>query len=194
MLLRLLTSAQRSRLCPAGRTDIAVASGRGIAYETLSKQAGTGSMKDVWFESFRPGDEVVSPGVTLTEADIIEFAFKYDPQPFHIDKLAAERNIYGGIIASGWQVMAMAFRMLMHTNIFGEASLGSPGVDELRWRKPVRPGDTIRTRARVRETRPSQSKPDRGLVTVDYEVLNQKDEVVMTLSAMQMLRRRPGGR
>lgn len=148
-------------------------------------------MSEVWYESFKVGDTIRSPGKTLSEAEIIDWAFKYDPQPFHIDKTAAEESIYGGIIASGWQVAAVAFRMLMHTNIFGNASLGSPGLDELRWRQPVRPGDTIRTISRVTETRVSKSKPDRGLVTLSYEIVNQNDEVVTSFKAVQLLRRRP---
>lgn len=148
-------------------------------------------MSEVWYESFKVGDTIRSPGKTLSEAEIIDWAFKYDPQPFHIDKTAAEESIYGGIIASGWQVAAVAFRILMHTNIFGNASLGSPGLDELRWRQPVRPGDTIRTIARVTETRVSKSKPDRGLVTLSYEIVNQNDEVVTSFKAVQLLRRRP---
>lgn len=148
-------------------------------------------MSDVWYESFKVGDTVRSPGKTLSEAEIIDWAFKYDPQPFHMDKTAAEESIYGGIIASGWQIAAVAFRMLMHTNIFGNASLGSPGLDELRWRQPVRPGDTISTIVRVTETRTSKSKPDRGLVTLSYEIVNQKDEVVASFKAVQLLRRRP---
>ena len=148
-------------------------------------------MSEVWYESFKVGDTVRSPGKTLSEAEIIDWAFQYDPQPFHIDKTAAEESIYGGIIASGWQIAAVAFRMLMHTNIFGNASLGSPGLDELRWRQPVRPGDTISTVVRVTETRVSKSKPDRGLVTLSYEIVNQNDEVVASFKAVQLLRRRP---
>ena len=148
-------------------------------------------MSEVWYESFKVGDTVRSPGKTLSEAEIIDWAFQYDPQPFHIDKTAAEESIYGGIIASGWQVAAVAFRMLMPTNIFGNASLGSPGLDELRWRQPVRPGDTISTVVRVTETRISKSKPDRGLVTLCYEIVNQNDEVVASFKAVQLLRRRP---
>ena len=148
-------------------------------------------MSEVWYESFKVGDTVRSPGKTLSEGEIIDWAFQYDPQPFHIDKTAAKESIYGGIIASGWQIAAVAFRMLMHTNIFGNASLGSPGLDELRWRQPVRPGDTISTVVRVTETRVSKSKPDRGLVTLSYEIVNQNDEVVASFKAVQLLRRRP---
>jgi acyl dehydratase len=148
-------------------------------------------MSEIWFESFTLGQTFRSGGKTLSEAEILDFAFRYDPQPIHIDKPAAEAGPYGGLISSGWQTMAVAFRMFMELKPFGQASLGSPGVDELRWLKPVRPGDTIRMEAEVVEIRPSASRPDRGGVTVAYRVLNQKDETVMTLKAVQLLRRRP---
>jgi acyl dehydratase len=145
-----------------------------------------------WFEDFAVGDEFRSPGLTLTEAQIVDFAWRYDPQPFHIDRTAAEQSPYGGLIASGWQLGSVMFRLFLMSNPFGDASLGSPGVDELRWHLPARPGDTVRTVARVIEVRPSQSRADRGLVTVRYELRNQKDELVMSLKAVQLVRRRPG--
>jgi len=144
-----------------------------------------------WFEDFAVGDEFRSPGLTLTEAAIVDFAWRYDPQPFHIDRTAAEQSPYGGLIASGWQLGSVLFRLFLMDNPFGEASLGSPGVDELRWHLPARPGDTVRTVARVVEVRASQSRADRGLVTVRYELRNQKDEAVMSLKAVQLVRRRP---
>ncbi|MBM3492484.1 MAG: MaoC family dehydratase [Alphaproteobacteria bacterium] len=148
-------------------------------------------MQQRWFEDFAVGDEFRSPGLTLTEAAIVDFAWRYDPQPFHIDRTAAEQSPYGGLIASGWQLGSVLFRLFLMDNPFGEASLGSPGVDELRWHLPARPGDTVRTVARVVEVRASQSRADRGLVTVRYELRNQKDEAVMSLKAVQLVRRRP---
>ncbi len=145
-----------------------------------------------WLEDFEVGQSFRSPGKTFTEAEIVDFAFTYDPQPFHMDKGAAEASIYGGLIASGWQLGAVAFRLLTMMNLFGRASLGSPGVDNLRWLKPVRPGDTITTVVTVRDVRPSRSKPDRGVCYLDYRIENQHGEVVMTLGAPQLLRRRPG--
>ena len=148
-------------------------------------------MSAAWFESFSVGQEFRSAGKTISEAEILDFGFRYDPQPIHIDKTAAERGHYGGLIASGWQTTAVGFRLFMALDPFGEASMGSPGVDELRWLKPVRPGDTIRMEARVIEAKASRSKPDRGIVTIAYTILNQNDEAVMTLKAAQLLRRKP---
>ena len=148
-------------------------------------------MSEVWFESFMVGQEFRTPGKTISEGEVLDFAFRYDPQPIHIDKTAAEKGLYGGLIASGWQTTAVGFRLFMSLNPFGEASMGSPGVDELRWLRPVRPGDTIRMVARVVEVKPSRSKPDRGIVNIAYSILNQNDEEVMTLKAAQLLRRKP---
>jgi len=147
--------------------------------------------RDRYFEDYTTGEEVRAPGVTLTEADVIEFAFRYDPQPFHIDKTAAEHSIYGGLIASGWQVAILAFRMLVQTGLFGRGSLGSPGLDAVRWHLPVRPGDTIYPVATVAETRASKSKPDRGVVTLIYRVDNQAGETVMTWQGVQLVAKRP---
>lgn len=147
-------------------------------------------MKTRWFEDFRVGDSFRSPGLTMTEAEIIDFAFRYDPQPFHIDRTAAEASLYGGLIASGWQLGSVMFRLFTMTDPFGAASLGSPGVDRIRWLKPVRPGDTVRTVATVTQVRAS-SKPERGVAVIAYELLNQHDEVVMSMSGAQLLRRRP---
>ena len=136
------------------------------------------------------GEEIRSPGKTLTEAEIVEFGFRYDPQPFHIDKQAAGASIYGGLIASGWHIGSVAFRLLTMTDVLGEASLGSPGIDELRWLKPVHPNDTLTTIVRITEMRPSRSKPDRGIVVMAYRIVNQDEETVMTMQAMQLIRRR----
>ncbi len=143
-----------------------------------------------WYEDFTVGEEIRSPGKTLTEAEIVEFGFRYDPQPFHIDKQAAGASIYGGLIASGWHIGSVAFRLLTMTDVLGEASLGSPGIDELRWLKPVRPNDTLTTIVRITEMRPSRSKPDRGIVVMAYRIVNQDEETVMTMQAMQLIRRR----
>ena len=144
-----------------------------------------------YFDDLSVGDVFESQGKTVSESEILEFALKYDPQPFHMDVEAARESIYGGLIASGFQTLALAFRMLFQEGVFTGTSLGSPGLDELRWVKPVYPGDTIRNRGEVIELKPSRSKPDRGMVRVQYTVLNQDDEPVMTLSALHILSRRP---
>ena len=145
----------------------------------------------MFFEDFKVGDEFTSPGITLTESQIIDFALRFDPQPFHVDVNAAVAGPFGGIIASGFHTAALSFRLFWQTGVLGEASLGSPGIDELRWLKPVRPGDTLSLAVEVIEARPSQSKPDRGSIKVRYRMTNQKSEEVMTMVGWGMVLRRP---
>jgi acyl dehydratase len=145
----------------------------------------------MYLEDFKAGDEFASPGITLTEAQIIEFALTFDPQPFHVDASAAASGPFGGLIASGFHTAALTFRLFWQTGVLGEASLGSPGFDELRWLKPVRPGDTLRVVARVVDVTRSRSKPDRGAVKMAYTTMNQHGEPVMTLVAIQLVKARP---
>ena len=144
----------------------------------------------LYFEDFTPGRRFKSPGCTLSEGQILDFAFSYDPQPFHLDKSAPD-NPYGGIIASGFQTLLVGFRMFYQSNIINHCSMGSPGMDELRWLKPVRPEDSLHVEAEVLEQRPSSSKPDRGTVTIAYAVVNQEGETVMTYRVVHIFRRRP---
>lgn len=145
----------------------------------------------LYLEDFTPGDTHEFPGrYTFTRDAIVGFAREYDPQPFHVDEEAASRSIYGGLIASGWQTVWVTFRLAVDGLIGRVASMGSPGVDEIRWLAPVRPGDTVRVRAEVLEVRPSRSKPDRGLVRVRYETSNQRDELVLTMVGMGIFGRR----
>ena len=148
-------------------------------------------MTDLYLEDFKPGDRFESRGRTVSEAEIIDFALRYDPQPIHIDAEAAKRSPYGGIIASGFHTMGMAFRLAWDTGVLSACSLGSPGIDEVRWLKPVRPGDTLRTVVEIVDARPSASKPDRGVCRFRYDVYNQNDEQVMTMTAVQIVARRP---
>ncbi len=145
-----------------------------------------------WFEDFSPGDVFEFGDYLMTEAAILEFAGKFDPQAFHTDAAAAKESIFGGLIASGWHTCGAAMRMMVEGYIPANASLGSPGIDELRWVKPVRPGDRLRMRVTVLESVPSRSKPDRGVVKSLSETLNQDGDVVMTSKGMVMYRRRPG--
>lgn len=147
-------------------------------------------MIDRYFDDFSVGERFITRGVTLTESMIIGFAMTYDPQPFHIDVEAARQSNYGGLIASGFQTLALGFRMVLETGIFRVASMGSPGFDELRWLKPVRPGDTLHTEIEVREKTPSRSKPDRGILRIAYRIKNQKEEEVLSFLSMHLLRRR----
>jgi acyl dehydratase len=144
-----------------------------------------------YFEDFKVGNTVKTGSRTLTEEEIIAFATEYDPQPFHVNKAAAEKSIYGGIIASGWQTCGIMMRLLVDGVLREAASLGSPGVDEIRWIKPVRPGDTLTVSITTLESHPSTSKPDRGIVVNSWEATNQHGEVVATMKGMGMFRRRP---
>ncbi len=150
-------------------------------------------MDDRTYEDFSLGEEFHSPGKTFSESEMLDFAFHYDPQPIHIDVAAAEASQFGGLIASGWLVIATAFRLFTMTNALGPRSEGAPGIDELRWHLPVRPGDTIRTIATVEAMRPSGSKPHIGLVTIGYRVVNQREETVASMRAIQFMQRRDGG-
>ena len=147
-------------------------------------------MQELYFDDFEPEQVFNSKGVTLSESQILDFALLYDPQPFHLDKEAAAEGPFNGLIASGFQTLALAFRIFYQANVINACSMGSPGLDELRWVRPVRPGDTLKVRATVKEKRPSRSKPDRGTMIMDYEVLNQLGEVVMTFTAIHILARR----
>jgi acyl dehydratase len=144
-----------------------------------------------YFEDFKVGSTIETGSRTLTEEEIISFATEYDPQPFHIDKAAAEKSMYGGIIASGWQTCGIMMRLLVDGVLRDAASLGSPGLDEIRWLKPVRPGDTLRVSITTLESRPSSSKPDRGVVVNAWKAINQHGEVVATMKGMGMFLRRP---
>ncbi len=143
-----------------------------------------------YLDDFRVGERFVTGGFTVTEALIIDFALVYDPQPFHIDAAAAAESHFGGLIASGFQTLALAWRSFYEEGVLAACSMGSPGIDKLRWHRPVRPGDTIRTEVEVREVRPSDSKPDRGYLTLAFEVFNQDAERVMSFACTLILRRR----
>ena len=145
---------------------------------------------DRYFEDYVAGDVHEFGSIAVTGDEIVEFASRYDPQPFHTDRDAARNTEFGGLIASGWQTAGWMMRLVVEHFLSHVASLASPGVDELRWTKPVRPGDTLSVRATIVETRPSASKPDRGLVRTRFEVLNQRGEVVMSAKAMNLLKRR----
>ena len=143
----------------------------------------------LYFDDFAVGQRFESRGATLSEAQILDFAWQYDPQPFHLDKEAAAEWGYDGLIASGFQTMLVGFRLFFQENVWTAASLGSPGMDDVRWLLPVRPGDTLHTEAEVLETRASRSKPDRGVFKMRYEIYNQRNEMVMSLIATKIFRR-----
>ena len=125
--------------------------------------------------------------VTITEDEIVQFGKKFDPQLFHTDPEMAGQTVYGGLIASGWHTCSLFMRLFVENYLAGPASLGSPGVDELRWFKPVRPGDQLTLRITVHKVKPSLSKPDRGVLYSFCEMLNQKNEVVATMMALNLI-------
>jgi acyl dehydratase len=143
-----------------------------------------------YFDDFKPGQAFELGSRTITRESMLAFAREYDPQPFHTDEEAAKETIYGGLIASGWQTGAVLMRLFWDGLLHECASLGSPGIDELRWVKPVRPGDTLSLRYTVVETVPSRSKPDRGIVRSLCELRNQRGEVVLTMKGLGMFMRR----
>lgn len=148
-------------------------------------------MDQRYLDDLQAGQRFESGGITLTEAEIIDFAWRYDPQPFHLDVNAAAESPYGGLIASGFQSLALCFRLFIQSGVLAGSSLGSPGIDELRWLAPVRPGDTLRSVVEVIEVRPSASKPDRGIARMKYQAINQRGEAVLSFIVNHLLRRRP---
>jgi acyl dehydratase len=144
-----------------------------------------------YFEDLPPGKVLEFGGVEMTEEEIVGFARRYDPQPFHVDREAGKASIFGGLCASGWNTTAVMMRMWVDNYLSPEASLGSPGIDELRWLKPVYPGDRLRCRLTVIDATPSRSRPFMGSVRQRAELLNQKDEVVLSLIGTSFFRRRP---
>ncbi|EYS92995.1 dehydratase [Cupriavidus sp. UYMSc13B] len=145
----------------------------------------------LYFEDFEVGSRRELGSYLVTEEEILAFARQYDPQPFHIDKEAAAKSIYGGVISSGWMTCSIMMRLLVLSTTGKSASMGSPGVDEIRWLKPVYAGDTLTVVLNVLDTRPSQSKPDRGVVHTQWEATNQRGELVCTVKGMGMYGRRP---
>ena len=141
------------------------------------------------FESFEPGQERSFGAYDVTEAEIIEFAGKYDPQFFHLDAEAAKHSLFGGLCASGWHTCAMTMAMLVKNMEKTGNSLGSPGVDELRWLKPVYPGETLSVRMLVIDTIPSKSRPEIGVVVQKVTVVNQDATPVMSFISKGMYAR-----
>jgi acyl dehydratase len=144
-----------------------------------------------YLEDFEPGGVHAAGSVQLSEEEILEFARRYDPQVFHVDPEAARTTIYGGLIASGWHTVAVTMRLLVD-HVFGAAAnMGSPGVDEIRWPRPVRPGDTLSVRVTVLDVRPSRSKPDRGVLRFRVDADNQDGEPTMSMVGASIMGRRP---
>ena len=149
-----------------------------------------GHQATIHWEDFPVGRVRETDRVTLTKEEIVGFARQFDPQPFHVDEEAARHSPYGGLIASGWHTCSLAMRLYYDAVLRHAASMGSPGVEKVRWLQPVRPGDTLRVRVEVLEARTSESKPHLGLVRSAWQVLNQRDEAVMVMEGWGMFRRR----
>ena len=150
--------------------------------------------EDRYFEDYVEGRIYeFAERISVSEADIIRFAKEFDPQYFHLDPEAAKNSIYKGLIASGGHTLALAFRLYIKNFLPGKASLGSPGIDEVRWFKPLRPGDVLRLRLTILSVKASQSKTDRGTVVSLIEIINQQEEVIMSHRAINIMLRRNSG-
>ena len=148
-------------------------------------------MPTIYLDDFAPGQAYPLGRRTLTRGEIVAFALDWDPQPFHLDEQAAAGSIYGGLIASGWHTVCVFMRLFADGLLNRSAAMGSPGVDEVRWLRPVRPADTLEARLEVLEVRPSRSKPDRGSIRARCVVVNQDGDAVLTMHAVVLFRRRP---
>jgi acyl dehydratase len=151
-------------------------------------------MSEQWyFEDFHPGQEIDLGTRTVSEEEIVSFATQFDPQPFHVDREAAGASIYGSVIASGWHTCSMMMRMVVDGLMARASSMGSPGLDNVRWLKPVRAGDTLHVRYQTREVKASNTRPDRGVVWSKWIATNQHGEEVCTIEGMGMFARRTPG-
>jgi acyl dehydratase len=150
-------------------------------------------MKEHYFDDLKAGDRFKSERFDVTEKQLIEFAHKFDPQMFHLDRKSAERTIFKGLIASGWYTAAITMRLFVRMLNFAEGAIGL-GVDELRWPNTVRAGDVLRVETEIVHLRPSRSKPHYGIIKVSNVTTNQRGEIVQTMLGAVMVPRRPDGR
>jgi acyl dehydratase len=146
--------------------------------------------KSRFLEELSIGDRFTTRSVSITEDEILDFARRFDPQPFHLDPSAAARSIYGGLIASGFHTVSTVFGLFIELGVLAESSMGSPGMDELKWHLPVRPGDSLRAEVEVVEVRSSLTKPDRGIVRLRYHGYNQNGDEVITFTVNHLLKRK----
>jgi acyl dehydratase len=153
----------------------------------------TRPIDDRYLEDYPTGSVHEFGTIDVKEAEVLEFGRRFDPQVMHTDAEAARRSPFGSLIASGWHTAGLMMRLIVDHYLSHVASIASPGLDELRWPRPVRPGDTLSVRATVLENRRSKSKPDRGVLQTQFEVLNQHGEVVMSARATNILTVRPSG-
>ncbi len=144
----------------------------------------------LYLDDLKAGQRFATGSITVSEAEIIAFAKQFDPQYYHIDPEAAKKSAFGGLIASGFHTLSLSFRLFFDLNLWPESVIASPGMDQVKWLKPMRPGDTISAAAEVVEVKASTSKPDRGVVIMDHPCWNQHNEMILTLRCAHMLRRR----
>jgi len=143
-----------------------------------------------YFEDYTPGQVYEFGAIAVSEGDIVNFARQFDPQDFHVDPEKAKTSQFGGLVASGWHTLSLTMRLYVDHYLSHVASMASPGVNDIRWPNPVRPGDTLKIRVTILEARPSRSKPDRGIVWARVETKNQKDDLVLSMVAMSIIGQR----
>jgi len=144
----------------------------------------------LFFEDFEVGQVIETGTRRLDQEEIIEFGKKYAPVPYHTDPEAAKESSFGGLVAAGYQTAAVTFGLFAQTGALADSGMGSPGVDSLRWKRPVKAGDTLRVLANVLELSPAEKEGGRDAVRIRYDTLNQQDEIVMTLTSLHFVRRR----
>jgi acyl dehydratase len=145
---------------------------------------------NLYLDDFEVGQRFETASRTVTEAEIIGFAKQFDPQYYHVDPVAAQRSAFGGLIASGFHTLSLSMRLFFDLDIWPESMIASPGIENVKFLKPLRPGDTIRGTAEVVDVRASSSKSDRGIVTMEHPCWNQNDEMILTLRCLHLIRRR----
>ena len=146
-------------------------------------------MPKIYLDDLQPGQTFALGRRSVTREEIVDFAKAWDPQPFHLDEEAAKASIYGQLIASGWHTVCIFMRLFADGLLNRTAAIGSPGIDELRWRKPVCAGDSLEAAVEILEVRPSRSRPDRGAARIRCIVRNQQDEVLTMIATVMFLRR-----
>lgn len=148
-------------------------------------------MSDYYFEDFYVGQIFESDAETLSEEDIVTFGQRYAPMPYHVDPDAAKNTMFGGLVAAGYQTAALTFGLFVRTGVLAACGTGSPGVDKLRWLRPVRPGDELHVSAEIVEVSPAQFEDGRDAIRITYTTINQDDDPVMTLTSLHFVKRRP---
>lgn len=148
-------------------------------------------MSERYFEDFTPGDTFTTGSRTVSEQEITDFARKFDNQWFHTDREAAKESIFGGLVAGGFHTASLVWALVVEEGVFRACSRAGLGVEGLKWRKPMRPGDTLYVRGTVKSARPLATRPDRGVLVTHYELINQDDEVILSMDLVTLLAMRP---